>query len=207
MRYTFELFVKAVELNGFIIKSTQFTTTADKFIFECPRCHEDFERKGSKALLKDRTPYCRKCSCEVHAESKVKPELVICKKCGGRKSKKRTSDFCNDCWKVIVKTDMSKYRLSAPDFKGDKNPSWVGGVLSYWKRQVVAVGKCDVCAYIGTALNAHHLYAKSTHPELSTEITNGVCICANCHQEFHLKYGNEITPKDYIEFKGFKHGN
>lgn len=207
MRYTYESFVDAVKLKGFIPKFTAFTTVVDKFLFECPRCHRDFERKGSKALLKERTPYCRKCSCEVHAESRIKPELTICKKCGGKKAKKRTSNFCNACWSEEVKYNLKDYRKTTPDFSGDKNPSWAGGAQNYWKRQVTAVGKCDICEYSGTALNAHHLNSRSAYPELVTDVTNGVCLCANCHQEFHLEYGNDVTEKDYVEFKGSKHGN
>ena len=207
MRYTLESFKEATESNGYIFKSVVFTTVSDKYQFECPKCKQEFMRKGSKALLKDRTPYCRKCSCKVHAESKVKPELVTCIKCGGKKSKKRTSNFCASCWAEESKINLKQYRKSTPNFTGDKNPAWAGGGIAYWKQKVTEVGSCDICGYNGTALNAHHLYAKHTHPELQSDITNGVCLCANCHQEFHLKYGNKVTPDDYKEFKGFKNGN
>ena len=207
MRYTFTTFKNAVEQNGYTLVSDAFTAVADKFIFRCPRCSIEFERKGSKALLKERTCFCRKCSCEVHAETKVKPSLVTCVKCGGSKAKKRTSNFCNSCWKEEVKTNMSLYRKTIPNTKGDLNPSWKGGGDVYWKRQVVSVGKCDICSYSGTALNAHHLYARSMYPDMATDVDNGVCLCANCHGEFHHEYGNDVTAKDYIEFKDGKNGN
>lgn len=70
---------------------------------------------------------------------------------------------------------------------------------------------CDICRKLGdNDLNAHHLESYIENPDLRTDINNGVCLCENCHKEFHSLYGfGKNTRKQYEEFKlkkGFSDG-
>lgn len=62
---------------------------------------------------------------------------------------------------------------------------------------------CDICKKPGdNDLNAHHLEGYMENPELRTDIENGVCLCENCHKDFHSLYGfGKNTKKQYEEFK------
>lgn len=61
---------------------------------------------------------------------------------------------------------------------------------------------CDVCLIKGGKLNAHHLYSFSAFPQLRFEVTNLVCLCLSCHQEFHNRFGTKNNTKEqYIIFK------
>ena len=59
--------------------------------------------------------------------------------------------------------------------------------LTVWARKVKERdGKCSQC---GTEndLQAHHVKPKSSHPELSLDINNGITLCYRCHKAEHEK--------------------
>lgn len=61
---------------------------------------------------------------------------------------------------------------------------------------------CDCCGQWGGKLHSHHLDAYKWNKERRLDITNGVCLCEHCHNEFHSIYGkgNNIED-DYLEYK------
>lgn len=80
---------------------------------------------------------------------------------------------------------------------GDKNPNWRGGRVdpmarerqSYahkaWSQAVRRRdGKCMQCGAT-ERLHAHHVQSWHKHPELRYVATNGVTLCARCHQKVH----------------------
>ena len=73
-----------------------------------------------------------------------------------------------------------------------------------WKQEVKrqANWTCDICGKRGVRLNAHHLESYSSNEELRHEVSNGICLCEQCHKEFHhcCGYGNN-TKQQYEEFK------
>ena len=66
---------------------------------------------------------------------------------------------------------------------------------------------CDCCGQRGHKLHSHHLDGYNWCKERRTDITNGVCLCEHCHNEFHSSkekggYGQgNNTKEQYIEFK------
>lgn len=62
---------------------------------------------------------------------------------------------------------------------------------------------CDVCKSTEPGkLNAHHLDSYRDHPKLRTKVENGVCLCEDCHTNFHREYGfGKNTKKQYQTFR------
>lgn len=62
---------------------------------------------------------------------------------------------------------------------------------------------CNCCGdNKGGNLVSHHLNAWNKFKEQRYDIENGVCLCEQCHKEFHKKYGRgNNTKQQYIEFK------
>ena len=77
--------------------------------------------------------------------------------------------------------------------------------LKSWATRVKEVGKCDICSS-PSFLTAHHLWDKSTHKSLMFQDENGVCLCRDCHNEFHRTYtqASQTTPLLYNKFKIIK---
>lgn len=57
--------------------------------------------------------------------------------------------------------------------------------LKIWADAVKARdGKCLDCGSVKD-LHAHHVKPKSTHPELSLDVSNGKTLCYSCHKAEH----------------------
>ena len=74
--------------------------------------------------------------------------------------------------------------------------------LRKWSLRVREIGQCDCCTSIKN-LTAHHLWDKKTHPSLMYQDENGVCLCSECHNNFHKMYTSRThtTPAMYSIFK------
>jgi len=87
---------------------------------------------------------------------------------------------------------------------GIKPPNWKGGISSRekifkdsyqykeWRRSVFTCDSftCQKCRdNSGGNLRAHHILNFAEHPELRTDIKNGITLCNDCHNYFHRKYG------------------
>lgn len=61
---------------------------------------------------------------------------------------------------------------------------------------------CQKCNKRGCELNVHHIHSFSSFPDLAFETDNGIVLCKNCHNEFHLTYGkkdnNPHQLKEYL---------
>jgi len=60
---------------------------------------------------------------------------------------------------------------------------------------------CQCCFQRGVYLNAHHIQNYSSYKDLRLAVSNGITLCAPCHQKFHSIYGkNSNTSLQLEEF-------
>jgi hypothetical protein len=74
-----------------------------------------------------------------------------------------------------------------------------------WARRVKRVGKCYICGST-SQLQAHHLNDKTTYPHLAYRVSNGVCLCRECHMGFHSWMGGtqvSCTSDDFNAYLDF----
>lgn len=72
---------------------------------------------------------------------------------------------------------------------------WRIGVLSG------AGYRCEKCGKVGGRLTAHHKDSFSAHPERRFDLSNGACLCWECHWSFHRAYGHKKTTlEQYMEW-------
>ena len=78
-----------------------------------------------------------------------------------------------------------------------------------WSKQVKIKANyvCDCCGKSGGNLVSHHLNCRKYFKEQRYDINNGVCLCEECHKEFHRLMGGykiKCTKEDYEKFKNDK---
>lgn len=60
---------------------------------------------------------------------------------------------------------------------------------------------CLICKKKGGRLTPHHVLAFARYKEYRFDIDNGRTLCSDCHDRFHMKYGNKKhTLEDWWDF-------
>ena len=112
-------------------------------------------------------------------------------------------------------TDKLRKELSLAHIgkmKGDKNPSWKGGIstendklrhsleIKLWKRVVMERDNFtdQKTGIKGGKLVVHHIRNFSGCPELRTSIENGITLSEKSHKEFHKKYGRRNNTREQL---------
>ena len=82
--------------------------------------------------------------------------------------------------------------LASGKFEWEKKPERNrGNEYKDWRKAVFERDRytCQHCGKVGGELNAHHIKAWKSFPELRFEVSNGQTLCADCHREYHREHG------------------
>ncbi len=142
-----------------------------------------------KKWLEDGCPkiYCI-CGC--------KKEIVIleyCKKDGMPKYIKNHNKPAKGC----IRSEETKQKIRNTllgKMSGNKNPIWIGGTQTYWRKQRLIKDNytCQICNHREPEIMViDHIKPKSKYPELKYDINNLITLCPNCHAR------KSIKNKDY----------
>ncbi|HFJ9293586.1 TPA: HNH endonuclease [Bacillus cereus] len=198
----------------------------------CASCREEKQLNEFNIRLqagkRKHWSYCKSCE-RKRDKLKYNKECGICKK--RYTSANKHSKICFDChMEHNFRTDKNPNILSTLDFSGENNGMY--GVQRFgeenpnynpnktnedresgrliegygvWRRKVYERDNfiCQCCGYSkGGTLVAHHLDGYSWCVEKRIDLDNGVTLCDNCHNKFHLIYGlRNNTRQQFITFK------
>lgn len=71
-----------------------------------------------------------------------------------------------------------------------------------WRRNVFERDDftCQICGLRGGRLAAHHIQGFAKYPDLRTEVSNGITLCADCHKTYHRKIEHNTATLDGWEY-------
>lgn len=130
--------------------------------------------------------YCSaSCKAKKQSSDTIEIKCTNCQKSFKRKSHKisKTNNFC--CHKCSAEYNSGKNHY---EWKQDRCSANYKNALKKWSLQIKENAKY-ICKECGESdkdcLQSHHIKHKSSHPELSLDLTNGICLCMKCHLEKH----------------------
>lgn len=200
----------------------------------CQDCGDSILKTGKirpKRCGKCYNKYLRERGVEEHPLFNI--ELRTCKRCGGFKVPTKKSKLCKNCYdkemsdrnrcklcggkvtrreyeickKCSVGVNSGRWNHSlTPEFRKEGrsiNPEYYKWRLKVYERDNFQCQKCGDKK--GGNLVAHHIFSFKSHPELRTDISNGITFCDYCHRNFHRKYtnfnNNQIQLNEFLNIK------
>lgn len=141
-----------------------------------------------------------------------KSVLWLCEcACGEKRAVKSTSLVAGESKSCGC---LQKEIVSA--LRGAKSPHWNpklpnsarekrrNGKHAIWAAEVKLRDDytCQICDKRGVYLESHHLNSYKYFPEQRYEVDNGICLCKECHRDFHKCYkGVEVTKSMFAVWK------
>lgn len=77
----------------------------------------------------------------------------------------------------------------------------IPGYAKFKKRVLKRDGYTCVCCGYDDKLQVHHIYGAKEHPDMATDLDNGVTLCEYCHKKYHHIYSRYgMNANDFYEF-------
>lgn len=122
------------------------------------------------------------------------PRIKACAHCGKEYGPKGTSVTAFIRGRFCSKECSRKGQRY---LRGPENPQYNpngrrrnrGKAIASWAQAVISRDKatCQKCGATGIELHAHHIRSFRDHPELRTELSNGITLCHQCHWAEHSR--------------------
>ena len=104
---------------------------------------------------------------------------------------------------IIDAPEEQDYIIDKSIYETNNQPREVDPAYRRFKQDVLKRDKhkCQCCG-LDKRLHVHHIYSYIEHPELATDVTNGIVLCEFCHQKYHSVYGKKdnINPVTFAQF-------
>lgn len=205
--------------------SGEFNSKQSTITLTCSQCNKEFVKpksavKNSKQYFccseckkLYNTKYCTKCNkpipksrkydlcseClaeEQHNEKYIKFNCAYCGKEVERLKAHTKGDtlFCSrKCMGLYMRDDPNKL---ADVSKDPKIVKWSKEVISKFDNTCIKCGQ-----HFDKGLNAHHLNSKDWDKDNIYNVDNGIPLCIDCHQDFHMLYGyGDNTEEQFLEW-------
>ena len=142
--------------------------------------------------------HCHSCGCLLTKENKYSGTNILCKSCKNKKDREykiRRRNDQNDSYKEDEKSRAMEYYRSNYQAKRDE-------FLGKYKTPCAKCGEsrntCLVFHHVDPktkkfSIGAAYSFKKYTEKEFIDEIGKCICLCDNCHREFHHLFYHKIN--------------
>ena len=148
-----------------------------------------------------------------HRSEKTKKKISETKKALFKENKLKGGFRKNH--KINIGRKHSEETKRKIGLKGDKNPSWKGGITpirtkiwrskkySQWRQSVFKRDNytCQKCKIRGSYLEAHHIKQFAYYPNLRFDIDNGATLCRNCHNLTKGGWSTKSKTSNIISYR------
>lgn len=168
------LITKEVKVGKRILKTSNLSKNSHvKILWKCDKCDTIIESEYREYLK----------------HKKDEKNNIYCVHCA-------PSIFCSKenhyNWKNELSDDDRIYRKNRR-----LNPQYIQFVKTIMKRDNAT---CQICKQQKNGhMVVHHLESYSSNKDLSIDISNGICLCEDCHKNFHKLYGNKNNTRKQFE--------
>ena len=109
--------------------------------------------------------------------------------------------YCKYCVGKVLNSGSNCYMWNNDLTEEDRIDRRLSPKCSDWSKKVLARDKytCRKCGKNNGNMQAHHLDGWNWCKEKRYEVSNGVCLCNNCHYNFHSMYGHGNNTKEQFE--------
>lgn len=186
------------------------------------KCIDCGKKVGNKDVAR-----CRECWLKKHSEDNFvqKCELCgkerfhrtynkLCRECY-EKQRNLLNPHCLECGELLENKQAVRHLDCWYEYiRGKRNPKYNSNITdderikkrntfeyNEWQFSVKERDgfQCQVCGYKGNKLVSHHYYSYTAYPEIMYDKNNGICLCINCHRDFHGKYGYFRNTKEQFD--------
>jgi hypothetical protein len=222
-KYTYEDVKKYFEQHGCTLLSTQYNGPLEKLSYVCV-CGTQSTTTWSKFKSGHRCKSCRAVKAanarrkytmdevkELFAQqgktlleigefrNSLQPLRYIC--ACGEESTITLNNFLKgkDCYTCRnKKISESKKDPTLTDEEREERRMRPG--IGVWRRAVFKRDHytCQCCGKRGVRLNAHHIENYADNKELRAQVSNGITLCKQCHDDFHAKYGKRNNTREQL---------
>lgn len=188
-------------------------TRGSKETFICENCGKELIKNSDTYNSKAKHHFCsRKCAGEFNSkQSKQNTVTLTCSQCGQeftrRKSifKEAEHYFCSQkCRTEYTREHNKKYctKCNKPIPKSRKYDLCPECLIEERHNEKYIKFNCAYCGkHFNKGLNAHHLNSKDWDKDNMYNVDNGVPLCNECHQDYHMLYGyGNNTEEQFLEW-------
>ena len=157
---------------------------------KCNGCDSSVSGRGRRYCDRCRVKTCPGCQAQFTPENGNMRQVCCSLACAAKVDPERTERI-NRCRGLKPRTYHLRHR--------DKHGSAADVV---WRKAVFARDNytCQNCGARGCRIQAHHIKAYKTYPELRHELSNGLALCIPCHKQtdtfgWQNYWRNEIAAK------------
>ena len=110
-------------------------------------------------------------------------------------------NYCLACSKIVLNTGINNPTYKPYLTEEERKRNHLDSKVRLWSKKVMARDNytCQCCGKNNIIINSHHLDGYNWCKDKRYEVSNGITLCDNCHNNFHSIYGYGNNTREQFE--------